>query len=100
MIHPFHPLFGRELRLADRRIRGTGGDRVYYDDDRGQLQSMPVSWTNLAAEDPSVVVSAGRAYFRVEDLLRLSDLIERLDDNGSSRGDSEEGSVKQITPHM
>ncbi len=94
MIHPFHPLFGLELSLADRRIRGTGGDRAYYHDDHGQLQSIPIAWTDLAAEDPFVVVSAGQAYFRVEDLLRLSALIEGLDEAGSSRGGSREGSVK------
>ncbi len=94
MIHPFHPLFGRELSLADRRIRGTGGDRAYYHDDHGQPQSMPIAWTDLAAEDPFVVVSAGRAYFRIEDLLRLSALIERLAEVGYSRAGSEEEIVK------
>lgn len=83
MTHPFHPLFGREIKLADRRIRGTGGDRVYYDDDHERLKSMPVGWTNLAAEDPFVVVSAGQAYFRVEDLVRLSALIGRWNDANS-----------------
>lgn len=60
----------------DRRIRGTGGDRVYFYDDDGRLESIPVAWTDLAAEDPFVVVSAGRACFRVEDLLRLRALID------------------------
>ncbi len=32
----------------------------------------------MAAQDPFVVLSAGQAYFRVEDLLRLSTLIESL----------------------
>ncbi len=76
MTHPFHPLFERELSPIDRRIRGTGGDRVYFYDEDGRLESIPVAWTDLAAEDPFVVVSAGRAFFRVEDLLRLSTLIE------------------------
>jgi hypothetical protein len=30
--------------------------------------------------DPFVVVSAGRAHFRVEDLLALADLVRRLKD--------------------
>ncbi len=76
MIHPFHPLHGREFRLVERRIRGTGGDRVYFYADHDRLESMPVGWTDLAAEEPFLAVSAGRAYFRVEDLLRLSSLIE------------------------
>jgi len=74
--HPFHPLFERELSQIDRRIRGTGGERVYFYDEDSRLESIPVAWTDLAAEDPFVVVSAGRALFRVEDLLRLSALIE------------------------
>jgi len=78
--HPFHPLFGRKLGLTERRIRGTGGDRAYFYDDSGQLESLPAAWTDLAAEDPFVVASAGRAYFRIVDLLRLSALIESWTD--------------------
>ena len=37
-----------------------------------------MEWTDLAAPDPFVVLSAGQAYFRVEDLLRLSSLLESL----------------------
>ncbi len=37
-----------------------------------------MDWTDLVAEDPFVVASAGRAYFRVQDLLELSALIESL----------------------
>ena len=76
MTHPFHPLFGRELSLVDRRIRGTGGDRAYFYDEHGRLESIPIAWTDSAVEDPFVVISAGRAHFRVEDLLRLSTLVE------------------------
>ena len=84
MTHPFHPLFGRELSLVERRVRGTGGERAHFYDNHGRLESVPIAWTNLAAEDPFAVVSAGRAYFRVEDLLRLSALVESLDESGSS----------------
>ena len=86
----------RREQIADDAIGeeqvdwGTGSEQVAADD-------MPVddgAWTNLAPEDPFVVVSAGRAYFRVEDLLRLGVLIERLDEAGSSRGESGEGGVK------
>jgi hypothetical protein len=73
--HPFHPLFGHEFDLVDHRIRGTGGLRAYFYDDEGRLESIPVDWTDMAAEDPFVVLSAGRSLFRIEDLLRLSTLI-------------------------
>ena len=83
MNHPHHPLSGREFDLVERRVRGRGDERAYFYDDHGDLASIPVVWTDIAAEDPFVVLSAGRALFRVEDLLRLSALIESL--AGSAR---------------
>ena len=52
-----------------------GEDRVYYHDVQGSLSSIPTEWTSLAAKDPFVVVAAGRAHFRVEDLLRLTEIV-------------------------
>ena len=78
VIHPYHPLFGREFDLVDVRVQGTGGNRAYFFGDGGDQESIPIGWTDRAAEDPFVVVSAGRAHFRIEDLLRLSSLIESL----------------------
>ncbi len=92
MIHPFHPLHGREFRLTDRRIRGTGGDRVYFYD--GRLESMPVAWTDMAAEEPFIAVSAGRAHFRVDDLLRLSALLESWTGSAPGEAAQRKGSVK------
>jgi Family of unknown function (DUF5372) len=39
---------------------------------------LPVRWTNLAAPDPFVIAAAGRAYLRLEDLVRLAELIKEL----------------------
>ena len=39
---------------------------------------MPIDWTDLGAIDPFVAVSAGRALFRVEDLLGLVRLIKEI----------------------
>jgi len=75
--HPHHPLTGRELGLVERR-RGAGGDRAYFYGDHGRLESVPVRWTDLVGPDPAVFVAAGRAYFRVDDLLGLTELIEHL----------------------
>jgi hypothetical protein len=55
-----------------------GEERVYFHDENGRLQHMPVGWTSVAAPDPLKVVAAGRCRFRPEDLLRLVDLVERL----------------------
>jgi hypothetical protein len=75
--HRFHPLFGRELEFVKRR-RNWDDDRVYVYDDRGELVSLPAQWTDAVTEDPFVVVAAGRCPFRVEDLVALGDLVDRL----------------------
>ncbi len=102
MTHPFHPLFGREYELIERRSPGTGGWRFYFHDDDGRLESVPVRWTDQAPADPFAVSSAGRAYFRVKDLLRLSALIEDLNEAPAMPGSGREvrASVKRITPIM
>ena len=75
--HPFHPLRGREFTLVTYR-RNWGEHRVYFHDDTGRLVSLPAQWTSVFPADPFVVVSAGRAPFRVHDLLELSHLIARI----------------------
>jgi hypothetical protein len=74
IIHPFHPLYGCEFELVMHR-RCWGEDRVYYNDGKGQLNSLPASWTSAVAEDPFVVAAAGRSYFQVEDLKELVQLL-------------------------
>jgi hypothetical protein len=75
--HPFHPLSGREFEFVERR-RGWGGDRVFFYGPDGELAWMPAEWTDVVADDPFVVVAAGRAPFRAADLLELAALVERL----------------------
>lgn len=55
-----------------------GEERVYFLDSTGQMQRLPAAWTDVARVDPFVTVAAGRSPLRVEDLLELADLIERL----------------------
>jgi hypothetical protein len=74
--HPFHPLVGREFEVVTVR-NNWGENRVHYHDERGRLVSIPTPWTSLGAEDPFVVVAAGRACMRVADLIRLAEIIER-----------------------
>src|SRR5918995_4360089 len=75
--HPFHPLQGRAFRLIDCR-QTWGEHRVYFYDDAGQLARLPEQWTDVGPDDPTVVVGAGRAHFRYDDLCRLADLLMRL----------------------
>ena len=73
--HPFHPLFGQTLDLLAQG-REWGEERVYYRDENGRMRFLPAKWTNLAAPDPFVLAAAGRAFFRVEDLIRIHDRLK------------------------
>jgi len=75
--HPFHPLFGREIDVVERR-RQWGEDRIFYRDPDGYLLSLPSRWTSVEAEDPFVVVAAGRSRFRAADLIDLAALVLKL----------------------
>jgi len=58
---------------------------VFFHDETGKLWKMPASWTDTVAEDPFVVMAAGRAPFRAADLLKLADLVEALRPRKSRR---------------
>jgi len=92
--HPFHPLFDLELEFVKRR-RNWRADRVYVFGPDGSLLSLPVEWTDVVAEDPFVIVAAGRSPFCTAGLLELADLVARL---RAERSASDEQDVKRITP--
>ncbi len=75
--HPFHPLFGREFTLVHYR-QCWGEDRVFYLDEGEELRSIPARWTSAVADDPLVVISAGRSMYRVADLLELAKLTREV----------------------
>ena len=77
MTHPFHPLSGKTFVLVTCR-HNWGEDRVYYHDEAGALHSLSTAWTSVAPVDPFVSLAAGRAAFRVTDLLELSRLLVSL----------------------
>ncbi len=74
MTHRFHPLFGRELDLVNKS-HCWGEERVFYVDETEHVRSLPARWTNVVADDPFVVMSAGRSHFRVADLLELAEFV-------------------------
>ena len=75
--HPFHPLAGQELKLITYR-RSYGHPRVECQDAAGKVHTIPLSWTDAAGgSDPLLEISAGRSFFRVEDLLYLVALLKR-----------------------
>jgi len=77
VIHPFHPLHGHKFEMIEYR-HAWGEERVYFLNSSGQMQRLPAAWTDIAGVDPFVKVAAGRSPLRVEDLLKLADLIEHL----------------------
>jgi hypothetical protein len=76
--HPFHPLHGQQFELLSYR-HAWDEYRVFFYDREGRLSSLPAVWTNVVGVDPFVVMAAGRAHFRVEDLVALLQLLHRLE---------------------
>ena len=75
--HPFHPLCGREFEFVSHR-HAWSQDRVCIRDDHGQLISLPARWTSAVAEDPFVVIAAGRSPLHIATLPTLAALVRRL----------------------
>jgi len=75
--HPFHPWCGREFVFVALR-QTWGEDRVFFFGDNGTQKSLPRAWTDAADLDPFVTLAGGRSPFRVEDLLLLAELVDRL----------------------
>jgi hypothetical protein len=75
--HPFHPLSGKEFEFVSC-LNQSGEYRVHFYVEKDRLISIPAHWTNLLPEDPFIKISAGCSYFRVEDLVRLNQLIKDL----------------------
>jgi hypothetical protein len=80
--HAFHPKRGEELVLVRRR-QNWSEDRVTFFDAQGRLRSILTSWTSLAHEDLFARASAGRSWFRPDDLVRLSVLIGEVQRRGA-----------------
>ena len=59
--------------------REWGEERVYYRDPTRRLRFLPAHWTSMAAPEPFVLMAVGRAYFRLEDLIRLKDRLKALE---------------------
>ncbi|MGH8533304.1 MAG: DUF5372 family protein [Gammaproteobacteria bacterium] len=68
------------------RRQTWGEDRVNYFDHSSKLCSMLASWTSVAAVDFFARASAGRSWFRVDDLLTLNELVTPLLERDEKRG--------------
>jgi len=77
--HPFHPLYGQQFEILNYR-HNWGEYRVTFYETPDRVRTLPAAWTSFAPPDPDVIVAAGRAAFRVRDLLALTKLIQRIED--------------------
>ena len=57
-----------------------GEDRVTFYQTPDRVRALPAAWTSLAPPDPSIQLAAGRAAFRMADLLELARLIQRIEE--------------------
>jgi len=72
--HPFHPLRGLEFEALEERQAFRRHVFVFLDPEGRKIQ-VPTAWTDAAAPDPFLAISRARAHLRVEDLLRMEELI-------------------------
>jgi hypothetical protein len=99
--HPFHPLSGRQLVCVGERYNRYG-TRLLLRFDEDRVCSVLPQWTDVIAPDPQVVIGAGRALFRLADLLELAEQVSRLMEQAagpSKRKDNDAADVRQIVPH-
>jgi hypothetical protein len=67
--------------VVDRRRSGDG-ERLYLEIAPGRVVPVPGAWTSLGPADAWLEVAGGRALFRVDDLLRLADLMASVGAGG------------------
>jgi hypothetical protein len=80
---------GRQFDFIDCRLCWNEWRVFYYAADM-ELAYFPASWTDVSGADPFVLLSEGRAMARVDDLLRLADLVK----------DIRRATVNEITPNV
>ena len=83
--HPFHPLYNQQFEILNYR-HNWGEYRVTFYETADRVRTLPAAWTSMVPPDPSVVLAAGRAAFRVAELLPLAHLIERIE-QGQKEGE-------------
>ena len=51
-----------------------------FEDQEGRVRALPASWTSVVAPDPFVALSAGRSFFRIQDLVHLVALVREREE--------------------
>ena len=86
MTHPFLPLYGQQFEILSYR-HNWGEYRVTFYQTPDRVRALPAAWTSLAPPDPSLTLAAGRAAFRVADLLELARLIGRIEEGSGEEAE-------------
>ena len=85
VVHPFHPLAGREFELLGYIHAWGQQQRVLYREAGSErTRSLPAAWTDVVGADPFLVLAEGRSLFRVQELLSLVLLVRQLRGNAVS----------------
>ena len=71
-------MYGQQFEILNYR-HNWGEYRVTFYETPEHVRTLPAAWTSIVPPDPSVVLAAGRAAFRVADLLTLAHLMQRID---------------------
>lgn len=77
---------GREFEVVSYYHSGSE-KRAFFNDESGDLQSIPIAWTDISPPDSFLLLSNGKSLFRVAELLSLCGMLDKI-----------ERSVKEITP--
>ena len=72
-------MYGQQFEILSYR-HNWGEYRVTFYDTADHVRALPAAWTSIIPPDPSVVLAAGRAAFRVADLLQLSHLLRSIEE--------------------
>src|SRR6266702_3161789 len=79
VIHPFHPLYQQQLEEVGR-TRRWGDERVWFRTASGDLRTIPIRFTSMAAPDAYLQWGGGKSWHRVAELIELRRLLDRLRD--------------------
>jgi len=93
--HPFHPLSGRRLRLAEQR-NSYKYAQAWYVDDRGTLAHIPLEFTDLAPIDIVRRLAPEPTHLKLQDLIDLRELMVVIASGACKSNDAE--SDKQFMP--